>query len=86
MERGAFQATVHGVAKSWTQLSARTYIQSCENKPVSFSDEANFINVSLLTYIPAETGWKADIWDLGPFGAGLHLGKSLLEQQNMKKL
>ena len=36
--------------------------------------------------MPAETGWKAGIWDLGPFGAGLHLGKSLLKQQNTKKL
>ena len=29
MDRGAWRAIVHGVAKSWTQLSACTYIQSC---------------------------------------------------------
>ena len=26
MYRGAWQATVHGVTKSWTQLSTHTYI------------------------------------------------------------
>ena len=36
MDRGAWQATVHGVAKSWTQLSIRTYyyyIRSSTNSP-----------------------------------------------------
>ena len=66
-------------------MHAHTY-NLVKNKPVSFSGEANFINISLLTCIPAETGWEAGIWDLGPFGAGLNLGKSLLEQHNTKKL
>ena len=43
-------------------MHAHTY-NLVKNKPVSFSDEANFINVSLLTYIPAETGWETGIWD-----------------------
>ena len=28
MARGAWWATVHGVVKSWTQLSTRTYIKT----------------------------------------------------------
>ena len=30
MDRGAWQATVHGVTKSWAQLNAHTQIQSCQ--------------------------------------------------------
>ena len=48
----------------WTEEPGRLHTYNLvKNKPVSFSDEANFINVSLLTYIPAETGWEAGIWD-----------------------
>ena len=28
-DRGAWWATVHGVAKSWTQLSTYTYVMTC---------------------------------------------------------
>ena len=31
MDRGAWQATVHGVKKSWTKLNMNTYMYSCPN-------------------------------------------------------
>ena len=40
MDRGAWRATVHGVAKSRTRLSARTHTHTCGNSP---SDRVNYL-------------------------------------------
>ena len=32
MDRGAWRATVHGVAKSWTRLSDCTHVYTCNGK------------------------------------------------------
>ena len=39
MDRGAWWVTIHGVAKSWTQLSGETCKQVCSNKTLFIETE-----------------------------------------------
>ena len=39
MDRGAWRATVHGVAKSWTRLSTHTYVTEFEYSDPSLLNE-----------------------------------------------
>ena len=32
MDREAWRATIHGIAKSWTQLNDRTELKSCKSE------------------------------------------------------
>ena len=47
MDRGAWQATVHAVSKSWTQLSMHTHKETEARKKINSSLEATVLEHKL---------------------------------------
>ena len=61
MERGAWQATVHGVTKSWTGLSDFTFTTDCSVKTLWF---------------PGGSDGKASVYNVGNPGSIAGSGRS----------
>ena len=57
MDRGALWATVHGVAKSWTQLSKCTHTQRCFQKALKHLMNT-FLVVQTVKNLPAMETWN----------------------------